>query len=105
MNRTQIRLDLVSEISNIKELISGPRKHLLRTVLWVLNYLRKPNGAAECDGYADVVTHPEVDCMDAASNMDHLMQGFTLRYKPEEDNKRKNSDFNSNSLDFATERS
>lgn len=44
----------------------------------VLNYLGQANGAAECNGHPNVVTHPEVDCMDAASHVDQLMQGFTL---------------------------
>lgn len=66
-------------------------------VLWVLNYLGQPDGAAERNGYSNVVTHPEVDCMDAAAHMDLLMQGFTLIHRPGEDNERKDSILNSNS--------
>lgn len=58
------------------------------SVQWVLNYLGQPDGAAECNGYSNVVTHPEVDCMDAASHMDLLKQVLTLTHRPEEDNKR-----------------
>ena len=51
-----------------------------------LNYLWQADGAAERDGYSNVVTHPEVDCVDTASHVDHLMQGFTLICRAEEDN-------------------
>lgn len=52
----------------------------------VFNYLWQPNGAAESNGFSNVVTHPEVDCVDAASHIDQLMQGFTLIHRPHEDN-------------------
>lgn len=59
------------------------------SALSVFNYLRQPDGAAECDGDSNVVTHPEVDCMDAASHVDLLKQGCTLIHRAEEDNERK----------------
>lgn len=46
----------------------------------VFHYLWQPNGTAKCNGYSNVVTHPEVDGMDAASHVDHLLQGFTLSH-------------------------
>lgn len=55
----------------------------------VFNYLRQANGAAERNGDPNVVTHPEVDCVDAASHVDLVMQVFTLMHRAEEDNKRK----------------
>lgn len=54
-----------------------------------LNYLWQPNSTAECNCYSNVVTHPEVDCMDAASHMDQVLQGFTLIHTPGENNRRK----------------
>lgn len=53
------------------------------------NYLRQADGAAERNGDPNVVTHPEVDCMDAASHVDLVVQVFTLMHRAEGDNKRK----------------
>lgn len=54
------------------------------SLLWVFNYLRQSDGAAECDGYTNVVAHPQVDSMDASAHVDHIVQAFTLIHRAEE---------------------
>lgn len=52
----------------------------------MLNYLGKADGAAERHRYSNVVTHPEVDGVDAAAHVDLVVQAFTLIHTEEGDN-------------------
>lgn len=57
-----------------------------KLLLSLFNYLRKPDGAAESDRYSNVVSHPQVHSMDAATHVDLVMQAFTLIHTEERDN-------------------
>lgn len=56
------------------------------SLLSLCNYLREADGAAERHRYSNVVTHPEVDGVDAAAHVDLVVQAFTLIHTEEEDN-------------------
>lgn len=56
------------------------------SLLSLFNYLREADGAAERHRYSNVVTHPEVDGVDAAAHVDLVVQAFTLIHTEEEDN-------------------